>query len=97
MLIQSIGMCLNLVQILSFKSKADVILLVVAIVILLLCIQPFKDVFYRVARYQLLVVLWQILISPFGMVRFRDFFFADIITSMAVVLGDIGFTFAYFK
>lgn len=29
------------------------------------------------------------------MVRFRDFFFADIITSMGVPLADIGLTFSY--
>jgi len=34
-------------------------------------------------------------IAPFGVVRFRDFFFADIITSMGTPLGDIGLTFAY--
>lgn len=33
--------------------------------------------------------MWEILISPFGRVRFRDFFFADIITSMGEPLKDI--------
>jgi hypothetical protein len=45
---------------------------------------------YRRARYQLGIVLWNILIAPFGSVRFRDFFMADIITSMGTPLSDIG-------
>ena len=28
---------------------------------------------------------------PFGTVRFRDFFFADVLTSMTKPLADIGF------
>jgi len=31
------------------------------------------------------------LIAPFGTVRFRDFFFADVITSLTTPLKDIGF------
>lgn len=31
-----------------------------------------------------------IIIAPFGKVRFRDFFLADVITSMKGPLGDLG-------
>lgn len=54
------------------------------------CIQPCFGCGYRTARYQLLVTMKEILISPFGRVRFRDFFFADVITSMGEPLKDIG-------
>jgi hypothetical protein len=60
-----------------------------------LCAQPFVNCFYRDARYELLYTIWQILIAPFGHVRFRDFFFADILTSMTGPLVDIGMTFSY--
>jgi hypothetical protein len=35
-------------------------------------------------------------ISPFGTVRFRDFFFADVITSMGQSLKDIGAIMVFF-
>ena len=34
--------------------------------------------------------LAQIFIAPFGKVRFRDFFLADVITSMSTPLADLG-------
>ena len=58
---------------------------------ILYCIQPLLACGYRTARYQLLITIWEILIAPFGRVRFRDFFFADIITSMGRTLQDMGF------
>lgn len=54
------------------------------------CLQPCLPCGYRRARYQLLITLKEIFLSPFGRVRFRDFFFADVITSMAEPLKDIG-------
>ena len=36
------------------------------------------------ARKELLIVLWHILISPFGIVRFKHFFLADILTSFVI-------------
>jgi hypothetical protein len=41
------------------------------------------------------VTLKEILISPFGRVRFRDFFFADVITSIGTSCGDIGISIFY--
>ena len=46
----------------------------------LLCFQPFHFLFKR-GRVALALTLWNILISPFGLVRFRHFFLADIVTS----------------
>jgi len=34
--------------------------------------------------------------SPFGKVRFKDFFFADILTSITTPLADMGFIYVYF-
>ena len=46
-----------------------------------MCLAPFHF-FYLKGRIQLAKTLWNILISPFGYVRFRHFFLADVITSM---------------
>jgi len=51
---------------------------------------------YRTARMELLWTIGQIAIAPFGTVRFRDFFFADIITSIGKTLNDIGFICLYY-
>ena len=37
------------------------------------------------------------MIAPFGKVRFRDFFLADVITSMSTPLADIGLIIILFK
>lgn len=52
--------------------------------------QPFVRCGYRTARKQLGYTILQILMAPFGKVRFRDFFFADVITSMGEPLKDFG-------
>ena len=40
--------------------------------------------------------MWNIVISPFGMVKFKHFFFADILTSLVNPLKDVGFMSCYF-
>lgn len=59
------------------------------IIFLMLCFIP-CHYFYLRARKSLLFVLFNILISPFGVVRFRHFFFADILTSFVNPLKDMG-------
>jgi hypothetical protein len=51
--------------------------------------------FHKVARKELGYTIIQILIAPFGEVRFRDFFFADVLTSIGKPLGDMGFVFVH--
>ena len=78
-------------------SGKDWITLVLTLTFLITCIQPFFGCFYRTARTELLKVIIEIFKAPFGKVRFRDFFFADIITSMSVPLVDMALVFSYFK
>ena len=78
-------------------SGEDWITLVLTLTFLISCIQPFFGCFYRTARTELLKVIIEIFKAPFGKVRFRDFFFADIITSMSVPLVDMALVFSYFK
>jgi hypothetical protein len=59
------------------------------------CIQPF-NIFYRSTRYQILCSLGHILISPFGLVRFRHFFLADVLTSIITPLQETMIIYCYF-
>ena len=45
------------------------------------CFFPHKCM-YGQARIELAYTIYNILISPFGKVRFKDFFFADVLTSI---------------
>ena len=60
-----------------------------------MCLLPFH-VFYLRSRLELVKVLFQIVISPFGVVKFKHFFLADIITSMVQPLRDLGAIVALF-
>jgi len=71
----------------SFAAIPSIILVVITSAI---CCLPFHF-FYSRARFQLLKTLGNIFISPFGLVRFRHFFLADVITSMVGTLQDIGY------
>jgi hypothetical protein len=58
-------------------------------IFILLCFLPFH-VFYLRSRQELMRVLLNIFVSPFGLVKFKHFFLADILTSMVYPLKDIG-------
>lgn len=47
------------------------------------------NMLYRHARFDTARVVLNILISPFGLVNFKYFFLADVITSMGVTIKDI--------
>jgi hypothetical protein len=53
-----------------------------------MCLLPIH-VFYLKSRLELAKTLGHIIISPFGPVKFKDFFLADIITSMGIPLKDL--------
>jgi hypothetical protein len=74
-----------------FKFKSPWFIIVLLIIFVVYCFQPCVKCGYRRARGELLITLKEIVISPFGRVRFRDFFFADVLTSITGTLGDIGF------
>jgi hypothetical protein len=78
-----------------FKDAPAYFMVVLLAFFLFYCLQPCLKCGYRTARFQLLITLKEIMTSPFGRVRFRDFFFADIITSMVSSLQDIGIIFVY--
>ncbi len=78
-----------------FERPVAAFSLIVFAIFFGLCFAPFHC-FYMRARKELLIVLWNILISPFGIVRFKHFFLADIITSFVNPLKDIGFISCFF-
>jgi membrane protein DedA with SNARE-associated domain len=47
------------------------------------------DTLFKTARIQLLKTIEQVMIAPLGKVRFRHFFLADIMTSIASILSEI--------
>ena len=65
------------------------------LIFIVLCFHPI-DCGYHISRRELKTTIWNILISPFGLVRFKDFFFADVITSAVHSMIDIGIMLEYF-
>ncbi len=59
------------------------------------CINPFHFL-YKKGRVALAQTLWNIIISPFGLTRFRHFFIADIFCSLVQPLKDLGFIGCFF-
>ena len=84
---------IKLVSLFPWDFPIFTIILIVAFT--LLCCLPFH-VCYLKGRLEVLRTLGNILISPFGLVRFRHFFMADIITSMTHCLTDTATIGCYF-
>lgn len=69
--------------------------LVLLLMFLFACLNPIA-MFYRSTRIQILYTLGNILIAPFGLVRFRHFFLADVITSITTPLQETMIIYCYF-
>jgi hypothetical protein len=70
--------------------------LVLIIAIFLFMINPFSYG-YKKLRYDIILSLYYTMIAPFGLVRFKDFFFGDILTSMSKPMIDVIFIANYFN
>jgi hypothetical protein len=84
-----------IIKIDSFKPKEAGGALALIVVFVILCFLPIH-VFYLRTRKELLRTLMHIVISPFGPVKFKDFFLADIITSLNHTLRDFVTTVFFF-
>jgi hypothetical protein len=72
----------------DFPNNTKIPTILLTIVFLLgIMFNPFK-VLYGVQRFEIVNVLGHIIISPFGLVKFRHFFLADVITSAKLMLND---------
>ena len=78
-----------------FDGLPLIFMVVLFLGMLFYCVQPCFKCGYRTARYQLLITLIEIFKSPFGRVRFRDFFFADVLTSVGHTMQDFGIAIFY--
>ena len=65
------------------------------LLMIVILINPFMCC-YRSIRFEIIRTLFHILIAPFGMVKFRHFFLADILTSLVKPIVDIRYCFCYF-
>jgi hypothetical protein len=54
------------------------------------------NIMFRPFRYELILSFYYNAIAPFGLVRFKDFFVGDILTSMVRPLTDMYFIGCYF-
>jgi xenotropic and polytropic retrovirus receptor 1 len=78
-----------------FQQSLAFFTLVLALFVLGMFLLPFHR-FYLRARIALYKALFQIVIAPFGKVKFRHFFLADILCSLTLPLRDIGISLTYF-
>jgi len=69
----------------GFLDEWATFTLLCLLLFLISCINPFP-IFYRSTRIQILYTLGHIIASPFGLVRFRHFFLADVLTSIITPL-----------
>jgi len=69
--------------------------LTMVVIFLSLILNPF-DFFYRSFRFEFIVSFWYNIISPFGLVRFRDFLLGDVLTSLVKPVIDVYFIACFF-
>ena len=70
--------------------------LTLIVLMILIMVNPFSYG-YKKFRHELLLALYYTVVAPFGLVRFKDFFFGDILTSMVKPFIDIIFIANYFN
>jgi hypothetical protein len=52
--------------------------------------------FYKTARLEFFKIIWEVLISPFSVVRFKHFIVADLMTSFVNPFKDLGYSSCFF-
>ena len=78
-----------------FDTDLPIFTILLVISFLTICCLPFHVCYLR-GRIQVAKTLFNIFISPFGKVRFRHFFLADVITSMTASLENTATITCYF-
>jgi len=61
--------------------------LLTVVFVIVIMFNPLR-VLYHIVRREICVVLGHIIIAPFGLVKFRHFFLADVITSAKLMFND---------
>ena len=78
-----------------FPSDFPIFTVILIVSFVVICCVP-CHMCYLKGRKEIAKALYHILISPFGLVRFRHFFLADIVTSMTSCLENTGTIGCYF-
>jgi len=78
-----------------FHHKVAYFPLICFLVFLIVFVNPFH-IFYRKMRLEIFKTLCMIAAAPFGPVRFRHFFLADVLTSMVKPIQDLSFIGCFF-
>lgn len=78
-----------------FETPQAIFTLIALVTIAILCIIPWHC-FYKTARLEMLTIFWEVIASPFYVVRFKHFILADIITSFVNPLKDLGHVSCFF-
>jgi hypothetical protein len=78
-----------------FDSNIAFFSMILLVLLTLICVAPMK-IFHKIARFELFKALYNIIISPFGLVKFRHFFLADILISFVYTLKDINLAIVFF-
>ena len=78
-----------------FEQSLAFFTLALTLFIAIMFVLPFH-VFYLRARKALYIALMHIFISPFGKVKFRHFFLADILTSLTLTFRDAAISLTFF-
>jgi hypothetical protein len=79
----------------SVHSAKSIFGIIAICFMVFVCCFPF-NLFYRYARVEVLEVLLQIVIAPFGKVRFKHFFLANLLILLSYSFKDAGYVFCFY-
>eukprot|EP00762_Andalucia_godoyi_P002840 ANDGO_04540.mRNA.1 SPX and EXS domain-containing protein 3 len=85
-------------KLLTFIPPEDAIYLplITTLTLVVIFFMPTRGLLYWSSRKVLLQTLVRLFAFPFVVVRFRDIFFTDVLTSMVIPLSDLEFTICYY-
>ena len=91
-----------LIQVMVFKfywdfpnnSKVPTMMLTIVFLVLIM-FNPLR-ILYPKVRKEICIVLGHIIVAPLGLVRFRHFFLADVITSAKLMFNDTDAMFCFY-
>ncbi|KAL0477227.1 phosphate transporter PHO1 [Acrasis kona] len=90
-----VSFLLYLIALKTDYINANYIPLVMSIILVGVIVLPLHA-FHLNARWTLLKTLINLFLTPFGQIRFRETFAADILTSMVIAITDTMYMFCYF-
>ena len=80
-----------------FLTDVKLPMVMLTTIFIVIMFWPSKGTFYGHARFAILKTFGHIAIAPFGPVRFRTFFFANILTSSTIMFNDFAQTVCFYQ